>query len=84
MLYMFTAALVTALFLLDPSAKQFAFSLLPAAIRENGIWVLLLAAVFEFYVEMMWAASAHFEAYQVLTCCQLVEKTLVKAVQGIK
>ena len=71
------------LFLLNPSAKQFGFSRLPAEYRE-GSAVKILAAACEFYIVMMWMAMAHFGAYHALTCLKVVEKMLLNAVGAIR
>ena len=49
---------ITGLFLLIPSAHQFAFSVLQPEYRQSS-GLTLLAAACEFYIIMMWMAMAH-------------------------
>lgn len=74
---------ITALFLLDPSDSQFAFSLLP---NDHGVSMVvkLLVAACEFYIVMMWMATAHFGAYHILTFLKAAETTHRNAIEQVK
>ena len=71
------------LFLLNPSSRQFAFSLLHVDDRQSGI-LKLEAAAGEFYIIMVWTAAAHFFVYHTLTCLKMLEKILLIAVEELK
>ena len=74
---------MTGLFLMHPTANQFAFSLLPAAYQQS-LLVMLLLATCEFYMVLMWMATANFGAFHVLTLLKVVENTLVNSVNELK
>lgn len=73
----------TGMFLMHPTARQFAFWLVPATYQQSLPMMVLIAAG-EFYVVMMWMATGSFGAYHILTLLKVIEKTTVNAANDVK
>ena len=74
---------LAALFLLDASDEQFVFSLLPAEMRGNMVFMLVGAAL-EFRFIQFLMAMAHFGAFHCVTFLRVIQTSLVHSTASVK
>ena len=82
MLYPFFIMVAT-LFLLDPSDKQFVFSLLPEEMRASKGW-MLIGALVEYRFMHFLMSMAHFGAFQSVTFLRVIQTSLADYAGNIR